>query len=66
MTDYTLQDIEIIRKRGWERICKKCRFVIPEHEFRVFKECGQCGSKAFVKEKVGKNFMKDFKGVYGV
>ena len=25
------------------KVCLRCRFRIPEDEFRIFKACGQCG-----------------------
>jgi hypothetical protein len=29
------------------KICKRCNFRIPENEFEMFGECGQCGNKTF-------------------
>ena len=29
------------------RVCQRCRFRIPENEWNMWKECGQCGSKKY-------------------
>lgn len=36
-----------LKGKGKFRVCKKCRFRIPENEWKMFGECGQCGSKRY-------------------
>lgn len=29
------------------KVCNKCDFRIPEEEWKIFNECGQCGNRSY-------------------
>ena len=51
MTDNTKEDLDEIKEKGYFLKCKKCSFIVPFSEYKLFKECGQCGSKEIIKVK---------------
>ena len=51
MTDNTKEDLREIEEKGYFLKCEKYLFIVPFSEYRIFKECGQCGSKKVIKEK---------------